>query len=216
MPIPITHPPHTVRASHYLGPSSNIDATHRIKWRLLTCHNGAFYLHEVTLLSTDQGPDIVKKILQQYLRSESWLAKAVPFLIPTAYTAALAPVPGESLAHLPCLVDVDTQQYSHVLTTALRQPSHLPATALFLTSYARFASTTEPHNNTISRDAILIKLQLSKLSLAAFLALTLIVSVVAGVVAGVACHSLDLAFGVFGVLVSLVGIGEGFAVWRLM
>ncbi|EXJ63779.1 hypothetical protein A1O7_00114 [Cladophialophora yegresii CBS 114405] len=205
-----------VRADQHPDPSSNINATYRIRWRLLICQTEAFYLHEVPLLSTDRGPAVVETLLHQSLRSESWLAKAVPFMIPAAYTAVLAPVPVELLSDLPCLVDVETQQYSHVLTTALRQPSQFPATAQFLTSYARFAITPEPRNNAISRDAILIKLQLSKLTLAAFLAITLTVSVVAGVVAGVARHSVDLGLGVFGALVSLVGIVEGFATWRLM
>ena len=125
---------------HCLGPAANIEAISGIKWHLLICHIEAFYLDEVSLPSTDRGPDVIEKRLQEYRRSESWLAKAVPFLVCThnlhGYTGSgslpqilkhrrpclstcCLQVPIEILARLPCLVNVDTQHYSHVLTAAL-------------------------------------------------------------------------------------------------
>ncbi|EXJ73490.1 uncharacterized protein A1O5_03251 [Cladophialophora psammophila CBS 110553] len=198
-----------------MGPSTGTEPTSTIKWRLLIHRTGAFYLYEVSLLATDRGPDVVERLFRGYRRAESLLAMFVPFLIPTLYMAKLAPVTIETLASFPCLVNVDTQPYSHPLTTALPHPTYLPATPLFLPSYARFAVIPEPPDNTISRDAILVKVRLSKLALLVFLTLTFAASVIIGVVAGVVRHSLDLGFGVFGAIVTVVGLVEGYATWRL-
>ncbi|EXJ69192.1 uncharacterized protein A1O5_07228 [Cladophialophora psammophila CBS 110553] len=212
-------PNHAIRPGHDVGPAANVNPVSRITWRLIVCHLGAYYLHEVSLLSTDRGPDIMAKLLEEYKHSESWLAHFVPFMFPMVYAAALAAVPIENLTTtLPCLVDVDAFNYSHVLTSALRQRqtrTTLPLTPSFITSYGHFAVLPEAPNNTVSRDAILIKLELNNLALLVFLTLAFLMSVAAGVSAGLIRQSLDTGFGVFGAVAGVVGLVEGYATWKL-
>ncbi|OAL23287.1 hypothetical protein AYO22_06337 [Fonsecaea multimorphosa] len=212
-------PTPTIGAGQHLVPSSNVNPVSRVTWRLVVHHHGDYYLHEVPLLPTDRGHDIIAKLLEEYKTSESWLVKAVPYMTPAVYTVTLAPVPIEDLTtSLPRLVDVDTIHCSHVLTSALRRRqtgTRLPLAPSLLTSYARFTVLPEAPNNTVSRDAVLINLELDRLALLVFSTLSCIVSVVAGVVAGLVRHSLDTGFGVSGAVAGVVGVVEGYATWRL-
>jgi hypothetical protein len=66
-----------------------------------------------------------------------------------------------------------------------------------------------------ARDALLVKLELNKVILLAFVASSIIGSIVVGVVAGICRHSLDSGFGVGGGLLGVIGVIEGFLTWWL-
>jgi len=81
-----------VKVDPYIGPSLISNAISKIKWRVLMSKRGDLYLHHLTLLSTDQGNDVLHKLTKEYEITQSWFQKAMPFLIPVLYTATLSSV----------------------------------------------------------------------------------------------------------------------------
>lgn len=116
---------------------------------------------------------------------------------------------------LPCQVDLDDIHYSHVLTKSLRHPDTLPLSPFFLQSYSRFTIKDEPGGSIMARDAVLMKLQVSRSAVLLLLILAMMVAVMAGLVAGMIWHSLDAVLGVFGAVATLVAFIEGFVTWWL-
>ena len=85
-----------ITTSHYLSPSLAPTPTYLIKWRLLVPRRGDLYLHHLSLLSTDQGINVLKRLVHEYNTSQSWFKRAAPFLVPVIYTAILSPVTSSS------------------------------------------------------------------------------------------------------------------------
>jgi hypothetical protein len=61
----------------------------------MTDKHGYYVLHELALLSSDPGSDVVRKIVKYYEETQwrmSWLIKAIPFMLPVVYIVTLSPV----------------------------------------------------------------------------------------------------------------------------
>ncbi|KFZ13079.1 hypothetical protein V501_03894 [Pseudogymnoascus sp. VKM F-4519 (FW-2642)] len=205
-----------VRIDRYLGASATITPISKVNWRILMPKHGDLNLHHLPLLSTDQGEDVFTKLKKEYDASQSLLKKIVPFLVPVVYAATLSPVKIEDISGpLPLIVDIDEKHRSHVLTNAMHTPDTLSRTADFLTSYRRFAVIQEAPGSICQRDALLIKLELHKVMLLMFLTISLLVSIGLGVMAGLLRHNVDSGLGVWGAILGVVGIVEGFLTWKL-
>ncbi|KAJ8130922.1 hypothetical protein O1611_g2706 [Lasiodiplodia mahajangana] len=197
-----------------LEPSNADSVISNIDWRLVMTKNDDYFLHKLTLLSSDRGSDVIRKLIKRYEESQgrhmSWLIKAIPFMVPVVYTATLSPTPIEAISQsLPCIVDIKAKHRCHVFTHALRKPGYVPDTADFLTSYGRFAVVDEARGNTCARDALLVRLELNKTMLLVFAASSIILAVILGVLAAVCRQSLNIGFGVFGGIVGVIGVMEG-------
>lgn len=85
----------------------------RIRWRVvMTDKHGYYFLHELALLSSDRGSDVVRKLVKYYEETQwrmSWLIKAVPFMLPVVYTVILSPV-------RPCMIAEDILYIGRILT----------------------------------------------------------------------------------------------------
>ncbi|POR33114.1 Uncharacterized protein TPAR_06689 [Tolypocladium paradoxum] len=170
------------------------------------------------LASSDRGSDVVRKLVKYYEETQwrmCWLIKAVPFMLPVVYTVTLSPVPIEDISrHVPCVADVDAApSRCHVLMRALRDTRSLPDTADFVASYGRFAVVYETPGSVRTRDTLLVRLDLNKLLV--FVATSIILSIGFGVLAGICQKSLDTGLGVFGAILGVIGIVEGFLTWLL-
>ncbi|KAH7120390.1 hypothetical protein B0J13DRAFT_680667 [Dactylonectria estremocensis] len=186
----------------------------------MTDKHGYYFLHELALLSSDRGSDVVRKLVKYYEETQwrmSWLIKAVPFMLPAVYTVVLAPVPIEDISRdIPCVVDVDAaSSRCHVLTRAVRDTGSLPDTADFVLSYRRFAVVYEAPGKVHIRDALLVRLELNKLILLVFVATSIILSIGFGVLAGIYRESLETGLGVFGAILGVIGIVEGLLTWLM-
>jgi hypothetical protein len=208
----------------------------------MTDKHGYYFLHKLTLLSSDRGFDAVRKLVEYYEGSQgwfmSWLIKAVPFMLPVVYTVTLSPVRpcmiAEDMLHIeriltssqvpiedisrdvPCVVDVDAApRRCHILTRAVRGTGSLPDTADFLASYRRFEVIHETPGNVCTRDAFLIRLELHKVILLVFVTASIILAIGLGVLAGICQQSLETGLGVFGVILGVISMVEGFFTWLL-
>ncbi|KAM6516678.1 hypothetical protein FALCPG4_014853 [Fusarium falciforme] len=186
----------------------------------MTDKHDYYVLHELALSSSDRGSDVVRKIVKYYEETQwrmSWLIKAVPFMLPVVYTVTLSPVPIEDISRDgPCVVDVDaTPSRCHVLTRAVRDTGVIPDTADFFASYSRFAVVYETPGNVRTRDALLVRLEPNKLILLVFVTTSIILSIGSGVLAGICRQSLETGLGVFGAILGVIGIVEGFLAWLL-
>ncbi|KFY13399.1 hypothetical protein V491_06405 [Pseudogymnoascus sp. VKM F-3775] len=205
-----------VRIDSYLKAPATITLISKVNWRILMPKHGDLNLYHLPLLSTDQGEDVFAKLKKEYDASRSWLKKIVPFLVPVVFTAILSPVRIEDISGpLPLIVDIDEKHRSHVLTNALHTPNTLSHTTDFLTSYRRFVVIQEAPGSICQRDALLIKLELHKVSLLIFSTISLLVSIGLGIIAGMLRHNVDSGLGVLGAILGVVGIIEGLLIWKL-
>jgi hypothetical protein len=129
----------------------------------------------------------------------------------------LSQAPIEDISRdVPCVVNVDTApSRCHVLTRAVRDTRSLPDTADFVASYGRFAVVYETPGNVRTRDALLVRLELNKLTLLVFVTTSIILSIGIGVLAGIYRQSLDTGLGVFGAILGVISIVGGFLTWLL-
>ncbi|PTB69230.1 hypothetical protein BBK36DRAFT_1167088 [Trichoderma citrinoviride] len=180
-----------------------------INFRVVVLSHGDYLLYHILLRSSDKGIDVIHKLNNSLSASRGWwmnrLLKLVPFIRPVAYNAKMCPVPIEAISQdLPCTVDIGADYRCHVLTRALRNAKELPAGCDFITSYRRFAAIVEAPGTLRARDVLLIRLELDKLMLSAFVMLALVFSVVCGAAAGIVWKSLDTGLGVFGAVIGVV------------
>jgi hypothetical protein len=223
----------------YLGPAAVVRPISRIRWRVvMTDKHGDYFLHELELLSSDRGSDVVRKLGKYYEGSQGWLSTAVPFMLPVVYTTTLSPVRpcinAEDVLHIgriltlsqvpiedilrdpPCMVDIEASpSRCHILTKAIRDTGSLSDTADFIASYSRFAVVNETTGNIRTRDALLVCLELNKLILLVFITVSILSSAGFGALAGICRHNLDTGLGVFGAILGVIGIVEGLLTWLL-
>lgn len=114
------------------------------------------------------------------------------------------------------MVDIDvTPGRCHVLTKGVRDAESLPDTADFVASYRRFEVVYETPGNVRTRDALLVRLELNKPMLLVFVTMSIILSIGFGILAGICRQSLDTGLAVFGAILGVIGIVEGFFTWLL-
>ncbi|TFB06746.1 hypothetical protein CCMA1212_000359 [Trichoderma ghanense] len=195
---------------------SRLDATW-IDFRVVVLSHGENLLYHIPLRSSDEGIDVIHKLKKTLGTSCGWwknkFMKVVPFLSSVVYNATMCPVPIEAISQdLPCTVDIGAEYRCHVLTRALHNPRELPADCDFVTSYRRFTAVVEAPGTLRARDVLLIRLELDKLMLSAFVLLALVFSIVCGVVAGISWKSLDTGLGVFGAVIGLVSDSSHFVI----
>ncbi|RKL09688.1 hypothetical protein BFJ70_g16643 [Fusarium oxysporum] len=186
----------------------------RIDLRVVMPNHDDYLLHHIPLRSSDQGVDAMLKLTRALKASRgrlaNWLMKVVPLLAPVVYTATLYPMPIEAISQdLPCAVNIETECRCHILTKALQNPGEFPNRGDFLASYSRFTAFDEAPGTTRARDVLLVRLELNKLILLAFVVLFIILSIICGVVAGICRESLDTGLGVFGAVIGVIGIVAG-------
>ncbi|KAI0386356.1 hypothetical protein F5Y04DRAFT_290028 [Hypomontagnella monticulosa] len=199
--------------------SHNLAST-PIDWRLVQLKNDACFLRHLALQSSDTDAVIIQKLLRTDAESRgrviSFLAKAAPFMARVVYVATLSPVPVEDLRRgLPCLVDIDTEHRCNVLTKACQSPENVPNTANFFVNYRLFEVIHENPESIRAGDALLVRLEVQKVVLLMFLFAAIIFSAVCSVVAGVCRQSLDTGLGVFGAVLGVIGIVEGYLTYIL-
>ncbi|KAH8685099.1 hypothetical protein BGZ61DRAFT_534286 [Ilyonectria robusta] len=181
--------------------------------------HGDHLLHELPLLPSDRGSDVVRKLVKYFEethRLTSWLIKIAPFMRSAFYRVALSPVPIEDISrNFPCAVNVEAVLgRCNILTIAARDTGCSLSTD-FLTLHRHVAVMDEMSGSVYTREALLLCLEPNKFTLIVFIITSILLSIGFGVLAGLCQESLDTGLGVFGAILGLIGIVEGFLTWLL-
>ncbi|KAH6975188.1 hypothetical protein BKA56DRAFT_688856 [Ilyonectria sp. MPI-CAGE-AT-0026] len=185
----------------------------------MTDKHGDHLLHELPLLPSDRGSDVVRKLIKYFEethRLTSWLIKIAPFMRPAFYRVALSPVPIENISrNFPCAVNVETVLgRCNILTIAARGTGCSLSTD-FPTLHLQVAVMDEMSGSVCPRDALLLCLEPNKSTLIVCIITSILLSIGFGVLAGLCQESLDTGLGVFGAILGLISIVEGFLTWLL-